>query len=65
MIMVIFYIKKAIMLNPTSNVYKLKASVHLKLDEKDKAVKCYMNALALDPDDQVSRYKMNEILDNL
>lgn len=55
--------EKAIKLNPTSNVYKLKASVHTKLNENDKAVKSYINALALDPDDQDSRCKMNDILD--
>ena len=56
--------EKAIKLNPTSNVYKLKASVHSKLNEKDKAVKCYQNALALDPYDHFSRARMNEILDS-
>jgi len=54
---------KAIQLNPTSTVYRLRAESYAELNENEKAVQSYINAIALNPEDEESRNAMNEILE--
>jgi tetratricopeptide (TPR) repeat protein len=54
---------KAIQLHPTSTVYRLRAESYAELNENEKAVQSYINAIALDPEDEESRNAMNEILE--
>lgn len=54
---------KAIKLTPHSSAYKRKAEALFKLNQKAKAVDCYINAISCNPDDQEARNAMNSILD--
>jgi tetratricopeptide (TPR) repeat protein len=54
---------KAIQLNPISRIYRLRAESYAELNENEKAVQSYINAITLDPEDEESRNAMNEILE--
>jgi tetratricopeptide (TPR) repeat protein len=54
---------KAIQLYPTSTIYRLRAESYAELNENEKAVQSYINAIALNPEDKQSRNAMNEILE--
>ena len=54
---------KAIKLTPHSSAYKRKAEALFELNQKAKAVDCYINALSCKPDDQEAQNAMNSILD--
>jgi tetratricopeptide (TPR) repeat protein len=54
---------KAIQLNPISRIYRLRAESYAELNENEKAVQSYINAIALNPEDEESRNAMNEILE--